>query len=246
MGTLELELLKAGHHTHPRLSAFDYVTKLFVPIVAIIVAGIAKNLQPWQFGGLLTFAFISFSAGFYNPALSRYQYWAERRQDRRVARKSLVELRKFVHRFEQFIDGQTSTLHYIAQGDVCNGDGQLYNSLGLPELSVWHAFHADLMGRLDRMDMKRASISELRHDLQAFFNIIGTYNNSCVSILFDRLPRSPHINNLTPKAKSSLNSFQQRFTHFLEEYKNFAKDLSESRPALADVNYLFSIPKPIS
>jgi hypothetical protein len=183
--------------------------------------------------------------GFVQPIASACGNWAERRGDRRLAHKAFPELRKFVHRFEEFIGNQGNTLHYITQCDVCDGNGLRYQALRLPELSVWHAFWKNLAERLDRMDVKRASISELRHDLTAFFNMVGTYNNECVSLLFDRMSQNDR-SALTPKAKSSLNSFQQRFTHFIQEYKNFAKDLSESRPALHDVDYMFSIPKPIS
>lgn len=244
MSTLELELLNASQK-EPKLTPFDYATKLFLPGLSVIAVILTRNIQPRVSWGLLALAFVSLIAGFHQPVAAVFRNWAERREDRRVARNAFPQLRKLVHRFEEFIGNQSSTLHYIAQGDVCDGNGLRYNALGLPELSVWHAFWTDLAGRLDRMDMKRVDISQLRYELTAFFDIVGTYNNSCVSLLFDRLPQSER-NALTPKAKSSLNSFQQRFTHFLEEYKNFAKDLSESRPALVNVHYIFSIPKPIS
>lgn len=247
MSTFELEVLAnaAGRQEQPKLSLFDYVTKLFLPGLSLLAMILKKDIQPPMFWSLLAFMVVSFAAGFYHPITAWVRLWRERREDRRVARKAFPELRRFVHRFEEFIRNEGSTLHYIAQCDVCDGDGLRYQALRLPELSVWHAFWKNLADRLDRMDMKRAGISELRHELTAFFDIVGTYNNECVSLLFDRLPQNDR-SALTPKAKSSLNSFQQRFTHFIEEYKNFAKDLSESRPALHGVHYMFSIPKPIS
>lgn len=244
MSTLELELMTARQE-HPKLSVFDYVSRLVLPGLALLTVILKKDIPPRGFWAVLAFMFVSFAAGFYQPIAAVWRYWSERREDRRVARKALPELRKFVHRFEQFIDGQTSTLHYIAQCDVCNGDGMRYNSLRLPNLSVWHAFWQNLAGRLDRMDMKRASISDLEQELTAFFDIVGTYNNECVSLMFDHMPQ-PERGSLTLKAKSSLNSFHIRFTHFLEEYKNFVKDLAESRLALRNVHYSFAIPKPIS
>ncbi len=249
MSTFELEVLAnaTARQEQPKLTPFDYAAKLFLPGLSVIALILTRNIQPRLSWGLLALAFVSLIVGFHQPIATARRNWAERRKDRRVARKAFPELRKFVHRFEEFIDNQfqAGALYYIVQCDVCDGDGLRYQALRLPDLSVWRAFWKNLADRLDRMDMKRASISELRHELTAFFDIVGTYNNECVSLLFDRLPQNDR-NALTPKAKSSLNSFQQRFTNFIGEYKNFAKDLSESRPALKDVNYLFSIPKPIS
>jgi len=248
MSTFELEVLaNADCQAQPKLSLFDYVTRLVLPGLSLLAVILKKDMQPSMSWALLAFMVFSLAVGFYHPAAASLRLWSERREDRRVARKAFPELRKFVHRFEEFIDNQfqVGMLYYIAQCDVCDGDGLRYQALRLPDLSVWRAFWKNLADRLDRMDMKRASISELRHELTAFFDIVGTYNNECVSLLFDRLPQNDR-NALTPNAKSSLNSFQQRFTNFIQEYKNFAKDLSESRPALNDVHYLFSIPKPIS
>ena len=247
MSTFELEVLAnaAGRQEQPKLTSFDYATRLFLPGLSVIAVILTRNIQPRLSWGLLALAFVSLVVGFNQPIATIFRNWGERREDRRVARKAFPELRKFVHRFEQFIGNQGSTLHYIAQCEVCDGDGLRYQALRLPELSVWHAFWKSLADRLNRMDMRRATISELRYELTAFFDLVGTYNNECVSLLFDRMPQNERTA-LTAKAKSSLNSLQQRFTHFLEEYKNFAKDLSESRPALHDVNYMFSIPKPIS
>jgi hypothetical protein len=247
MSTFELELLAgaAARQTEQKLTPFDYATKLLLPGLSLVALIWTRNIQPRLSWGLLALAFVSLIVGFHQPIADAFRNRSQRRGDRRVARNAFPELRKFAHRFEEFIGNQASTLHYIAQCDVCEGHGQQYNALGLPDISVWQAFLRDFTDRLDRMDLRRATTLELRHALTAFFDLVGTYNHSCVSVLFDRLPQSER-EALTTKAKSSLNSFQQRFGHFLEDYKNFAKDLSQARPALADVHYIFSIPKPIS
>jgi hypothetical protein len=247
MSTFELELLanQPDRQAQPKLSLFDYATKLFLPTVLVLAAVFTKNLQPPMFWALLVFGFISFSAGFYDPTVAKLRYWRERREDRRVARAAFPKLRSFAHRFEKYVGGSSDTIHYIAQSDVCQGYGQRYNALGLPELSVWHAFWKDLTDRLDRMDVKRANILELRYAMTAFFDLVGTYNNQCVSALFDRLPQNER-DAQTAKAKSSLNSFHIQFTHFLEEYKNFAVDVCESRPAMRGIHFSFAIQKPIS
>src|SRR6266404_3307028 len=247
MSTFELELFAnaTDHQAQPKLTLFDYVTKLFLPGLSLLAVIFKKDIQPPMFWSLLAFMVASFAAGFYQPIAASVQDWGERRKNRRVARAAFPKLRSFAHRFEKFIGGYCDTLHYIAQSDVCQGYGQRYHALGLPDLSVWNAFWKDFTGRLDRTDVEHANILELRYAMMAFFDLVGTYDHQCVFALFDRLPQSER-DALTPQAKSSLNSFHIRFTHFLEEYKNFATEVCETRPALNGVHFSFSMPKPIS
>jgi hypothetical protein len=247
MSTFELEILAnaADRQAQPKLSLFDYVTRLVLPGLSLLAVIFKKDIQPPIFWSLLTFMVISFAAGFYHPIAASIRNWSERGEDRRTARAAFPKLRSFAHRFEKFIGGYSDTLHYIAQCDVCQGGGQRYHALGLPDLSVWHAFWKDFTDRLDRMNVKHANILELRYAMMAFFDLVGTYDNQCVSALFDRLPQSER-DALTPQAKSSLNSFHIRFTHFLKEYENFAMEVCETRPALNGVHFSFSMPKPIS
>ncbi len=245
MSTLELELLRASEQ--PKTNTFDYVTRLILPVLSLVALIATRNIKPALSWPLGIFAILSFVVGLHQPVMSTLRRWAESRKDRRAARKAFPELRKFVHRFESFLTtSRSDTLHYIAQSEVCEGHGLRYNALALPELSVWHGFWKDLSDRLDRVDAKRqGNITELRHELSAFFDLVGTYNNQCVWRLFDGLP-SNEVQILTPKAKSSLNAFQQRLAHFLRDYTNFATDLSESRPALSGIHCGFAVPKPHS
>lgn len=245
MSTLELELLRANEQ--PKNSAFDYVTRLILPVLSLVALIATRNIKPALSWPLGIFAIVSFVVGLHQPILGTLHKWSENRKDRRAAREAFPELRKFAHRFESFLTTSSSeTLHYIAQSEVSEGNGLRYNALALPELSVWHGFWKDLTDRLDRVDAKRqGNIRELRHELSAFFDLVGTYNNQCVWRLFDGLPSS-EVQTLTPKAKSSLNAFQQRLAHFLREYTNFATDLSESRPALKGIPCGFAVPKPHS
>lgn len=245
MSTLELELLNAGEK-QPKYSAFDYVTRLTLPGLSLVALIVTRNIQPALSWPLGAFAFASFVVGLHRPIADALRNWAGRREDRRVAREAFPVLRKFAHRFEDFIGSHTLTLHYIAQSDVCQGYGQRYNALGLPDISVWHAYWIHLTKRLDRMDRKKQqSIAELRHELLAFVDLVGTYRNSCVGVLFERLPQSER-DTLTPQAKSSLNAFQQQFQRFTDEYRDFAKGLAEKRPALCDVPFNLNPLKPIS
>jgi hypothetical protein len=245
MSTLELELLRANEQ--PKNGAFDYVTRLILPVLSLAALIATRNIKPALSWPLGIFAIVSFVVGLHQPIMSTLRKWAENRKDRRAAREAFPELRKFVHQFESFLTtSRSDTIHYIAQSEVCEGHGLRYNALALPELSVWHGFWKYLTDRLDRMDARRQrSITELRYELLAFFDLVGTYNHQCVWRLFDGLPPS-EVQTLTPKAKSSLNAFQQRFAHFLRDYTNFATHLSESRPTLNGIHCRFAVPKPHS
>jgi hypothetical protein len=87
-------------------------------------------------------------------------------------------------------------------------------------------------------------MTEARDALMEFHSIVGSYTNQCVTPIFE-FP--PNLKAEVPaEAKSSLNSFQQRYERFLDEYSQFAKSLSESRPALNGLPCWFSTPKPLS
>ena len=86
-------------------------------------------------------------------------------------------------------------------------------------------------------------MTEVSAALMEFHSLVGSYTNYCVTPIFE-IP--PNIRAEVPtEAKSSLNSFQQRFERFLGEYGQFSKSLSESRPALRGLPYWFSTPKPL-
>src|SRR5712692_4387878 len=179
MSTFELELLAnaaAGRQAQPKLSLFDYATKLFLPGLSLMAVIFKKDMQPPMFWSLLAFMCVSFAAGFYHPTVAMLHNWRERREDRRVARAAFPKLRSFAHRFEKYVGGSADTIHYITQSDVCDGNGLRFNALGLPNLAVWNAFWKDLTDRLDRMNMKHANILELRYEMTAFFELVGTYN----------------------------------------------------------------------
>src|SRR5260370_38395766 len=156
---LEVRANEAGRQEKPKLSVFDYVTMLFLPVLSLLAMILKNDIQPPMFWSLLAFMVVSFAAGFYHPITAWVRLWRERREDRRVARKAFPELRRFVHRFEEFIRNEGSTLHYIAQCDVCDGDGLRYQALRLPELSLCPAFWKNFANSLDPVDMKPAGFS---------------------------------------------------------------------------------------
>jgi hypothetical protein len=66
----------------------------------------------------------------------------------------------------------------------------------------------------------------------------------CVAQMFERMPQDVQ-NVVTPKIKSSLNSFEQRFALFLKEYEDFVKHLEDVRPVFHGIPYSFARPKPL-
>jgi hypothetical protein len=155
--------------------------------------------------------------------------------------KHSPNLSNWVRRFEDFVDGrQSNTLHALVQNELCQGNGAIYNSLLLPDMGIWTGFRDFFAQRLEK---EKPTLSALRRATFEFHHLVGTYNNQCVALVFERLP--PELQNaMTAKAKSSFNSLQQRLLSLLTAYQDFAKNLAESCPALSDVPRYFALPKP--
>src|SRR5260370_4507797 len=85
MSTFELEVLAnaAGRQEQPKLSLFDYVTKLFLPGLSLLAMILKKDIQPPMFWSLLAFMVVSFAAGVYHPLTPRGRPLRRRRADRR-------------------------------------------------------------------------------------------------------------------------------------------------------------------
>jgi len=106
---------------------------------------------------------------------------------------------------------------------------------------TWHSWWMYFWQGIDR---RPHTMTEVRDALMEFHSIVGSYTNQCVTPIFE-LP--PNLRAEVPaEAKSSLDSFQQRYEGFLGEYSQFAKPLSESRPALNGLPCWFGTSKPLS
>jgi hypothetical protein len=123
VSTLELELYSESEKREERRrTAFEYITALVIPSLALIASAAAVNSHPRITITLVVLACASFVAGLFPPVYASARRWRARRAAEAVAETAFPEIKKFVRRFEDFIDGrQNNTLHAIVQSDLCEG-----------------------------------------------------------------------------------------------------------------------------
>jgi hypothetical protein len=199
--------------------------------IVAIVAGILNIFRGgpsylvWVLVGVAALLIIS---AIYKPVEVRFRLWSERRKDRRVARDNWPKFRNFVHRFGDFVDNRNNnTLHSIIINDV--PDPLRTELLKLVvNIDVWSGFYYFFVQRVSR---EQPVLSELAYGVEEFQNLVGGYNNHCVVPIFDRFPQQLR-SALTDQSRGKLNTFRERYGHFLTEYMAFAKQFAESRPQL--------------
>jgi len=212
-----------------------------VSLVAYIFTQLSEK-HPTESKVLLGLTIVLVGAEFYAPLKRRATDWREHRSDDAVARNALPKFREFVHRFGEFIDSRTNdTLHAIVLNEIVQRRPDGPAAFKLPHMDLWHSWWLYFWQQIDRQPHK---MIEVRAALMEFHSLVGSYTNHCVTQIFE-LP--PNLKAEIPsEAKSSLNSFQQRYERFLGDYSQFAKSLSESRPALNGLPCWFSTPKPLN
>lgn len=232
-------------HQERKPSAFDFATRLLVPTLTLIALIFTQvnGKQPGLAWSLVGLTLLSLGVGFLPSVKTKMHKWSEQAKDKAVATQAFPEFRKFVNRFHDFVvDGRCDTLHYIVQDELVRGDGIRYQQLAMPGIGFWGA---PLEFFLRRIDAQRPSMVELKMAIEEFHFLVGSYNNQCVSQVFERLPQDLQ-SSLTSRTKANLNSFEQRFDHFLTDYQNFTKELCASRPALRSLQGAFAHPKPLA
>lgn len=199
--------------------------------IVAIVAGILNIFRGgssyliWIFVGVAALLIIS---AIYKPVEVRFRVWSERRKDRRVARENWPMFKNFVRRFGGFVDNRTNdTLHYIVMNDLPDPLRTELLKL-MVNMDVWSGFYYFFMQRIDR---ERPALSELAYAVEEFHHLLGGYGIYCVVPIFDRFPQQLR-SALTDQSRGKLNTFRERYGHFLTEYMAFAKQFAESRPQL--------------
>jgi hypothetical protein len=235
--------LAGGSPEERKTSAFERMTAVAVPWLTLLVAILALVGKPspvvWAVFGL---ALLVLAMGMYPALKAAMRRRIERAKDARAAKRAFPKFRTFVHRFGAFVDTRFgNTLHYILESELCQGRGDQFDRLGIPNLQFWYGFSQHFIARVDR---QRVDVAEFMSALQDFYYLVGVYNNYCVASIFERFPRDLQ-EALTPKVKSSLNGFQQRFVRFLQDCQEFLTELAESRPAFNGLPRSFSLPKPL-
>ena len=220
---------------------FDLKTLLAaVSLVAYIFTQLSDK-HPTQSKVLLGFTIFLVAAHYYAPLQQQAARLSERRRDDAFARNVFPKFREFVHRFGEFIDSRTNnTLHAIVLTEILQRRADRPAAFSIPNMQLWHGWWLYFWQRIDR---QHNTMAEMLAALMEFHSLVGSYTNYCVTPIFE-IPSNVRAE-VPTEAKSSLNSFQQRFERFLGEYEQFCKSLSESRPVLHGLPCWFSTPKPL-
>lgn len=219
-----------------------YVERLLLPALSLgaLVVGSANNLSSawlWTLLGLTIFLVIVASA---SPTIAATKQWVERREDVRVSRSAVVNLRALAARFAELVDTRRNdTLQRIIEEEF--RQRQLPPAPFLvPPIDFW----SDLAGFFSRnMATPTVSVAALRDRVMEFQFIVGSYNRMCVMPVFSGSSADLEAG-LTPHSRRSLNLFQQRVVSFLGEVEDFIKDLERSRPAFEHMPCGFVHPRP--
>lgn len=234
-----------GDHGQKKPSPFDFVTKLLLPglTLAAYILGQVKGNPPLLQWSLLAFTiFLVLFGFFFAPFMAKMRSRSERSRDVRATRDALPELRRLADTYAEFVNnGRADTLHYIVQSELCRGDGRLLVMLPIPPGDLWYQLSVYFSERAAR---HTASASDLRATMMEFHFLVGSYNNLCVCAVLERLPQDLQ-SAVTPKVKSSMNGFQQRFVLFLKEYEDFVKKLEQARPVFQGLPRSFVRPNPL-
>jgi hypothetical protein len=214
----------------PQSAPLQRTVQVVAGIVAIVV-GILNIFRGgpsyliWIFVGLAVLLIVSVS---YRPVETRLRLWSERRKDKRTARENWPTFKNFVHRFSAFVNNQTNdTLHYIVLNDIPDPLRTELLKFTM-NADVWNGFYYFFVQRVQR---ERPVLSELAYAVDEFHHLVGGYTNHCIVPIFDRFPQ--HLrSSLTDQSRGKLNTFRERYGHFLTEYMAFAKQFAESRPQL--------------
>jgi hypothetical protein len=222
--------------------SFDLKTLLAaISLTAYIFTQLSEK-HPTESKVLLSLTILLVGVDCYAPVKRQAAEWLERRRDDAAARNAFPRFREFVHRFGEYIDNRRNdTLHAIVLQEILQRRADANAGFKLPNMDTWHSWWLYFSQDIDRQPH---TMTEVRAALMQLHSLVGTYTNICVTQIFE-LP--PNLKAEVPAdVKSSLNAFQQRYERFLGEYSQFAKSLSESRPALNGLPCWYSAPKPLT
>lgn len=242
MDTSDFDFPDTAEHPHP--STFEYVTKLFLPglsLIALIINSITTKRAniSWTLLGLTGTLLL---IGFWRPISIKIRTFIGRLPGHRAAKKSYPEFKAFVHNFGEFVDTQRQdTLHYIVEREAYQGRTDQFMRHGVPDIEILNTYYRHLIQRVDKPGFQ---MSRFREQLSEFNDIVSLFDSYCVVRVFEHSPQE-FRERLTPEVKRSLNSFQQRFAAFLDDFTKYGKRLVASTPALGGPSFTFWRPRPL-
>jgi hypothetical protein len=248
-GPILSDLLNQGEpEKPPKPTAFDYLTKLILPVLALVALILTRSeKQTALTWGLLVFAFISLVAGFFPQLAAWAKGKVQHGSDERVARRAFSELRKFIQRFGEFVGSGSDTLHHIVESELCGNNPEMAAQLGLPSIGIFQGFWTTLS---DRAAIERPTLASFMGTASALNMLVAVYNNHCMHVVFERIPQKlraevsglpKHVEDqvdwermgqrppgqLAEPARRSLEGCRERFNAFLDAYENFLGGFDE-------------------
>lgn len=236
----ELELPDTGEAPTQHRDWFARLVQLGSGLVTAILAvvQIVRGGPQYLVWILVGFAALLVALGVYTPARNNYLAWKTSREQTRIARQNWPKFRGLVRRFGDFINPNTgNNLETIIQQYVPHPLNVQLQGITI-ETRIWNSFWRFFHERIERSPN---SMTELSAAVFEFNNFLGCYGNFGIYPIFDGL--NPQIKGqLPPESKARLNTFRERYAHFLTDYSLFGKELTESRPELAHLLPLMQYP----
>jgi hypothetical protein len=213
----------------PRLTPFDYLTRLIVPVIALLALIVAQlHDQRAVMWVLIVIASLSLIASFYPLVVEWLNRWLDARRDRRIARREFPRLREFVERFEGFVAPNRGDALHGALLDAFNRNSEIINKFGIPPAQLFRGFWLELNQRAMK---QRPTVENFEAIASEFGALVSQYNDYCVQVVFNQVPRDVE-NQLSDKEgfKRRLNASREAFNEFLSAYESFLEGLG--RPFL--------------
>lgn len=209
-----------------KLSLFDYVTRLGVPLVFAFIAILQRPAESWRFWTPLGLAFVSFVIGIYHPSKTRLEQWLAWRRDKKRARTAYPRLKRFIARFGRFVEPDGSdALGRVVRKELQEERVTNRDELGATRERLFERFWSHLHNRLTRQDPDfeavLASISE-------FNTLVSQYVFQTVQPVYEGIPQEVELDQIPEDAKRELEAFREQLVRFLDEYGEFVEELAES------------------
>ncbi|MGH9542807.1 MAG: hypothetical protein ACRD2H_13115 [Terriglobales bacterium] len=227
-------------------TARELIATLVVPILTLIAYIAVRPRQSLATYGLLAIAILSLLAGLYSPAAAWLRAKSLNRSDRRAAKRALPEFRRLITSFQGFVGHGRCTLHSILASEVCGNNPSLLNRFGLPDANVFSGFYQVLANGSGR---EQFNFALFKNTISAFGWLVGAYNNYCVRVVFEDLPRELSQNSelaknlkdqvdweragvrspseLAESTRRQLNLRREEFYLFVSDYERLINNLGE-------------------
>lgn len=181
---------------------------------------------------------------YYEQLAAMLRHWRISRNDKRVAKQGLKELRSFSRDLGEFFERSTSRTDLLPgiMNELRSRHPELTNAaLQLPSPEIFHSQWEFLNTRIQEYDLTPAEFHDAAREL---WSIIAIYSSQCVYPVFRTFP-SEMRDILTAGEKSQLNAFQQKFVHGITSYITYLKKLNDDFHSFPELPTGIAFPHPL-